>query len=62
MGEIKINLLEVDLTTGENQVVDVTEDAKRYLGGNGLGSSKQAAAQAAAAAALARVRSEGASA
>jgi aldehyde:ferredoxin oxidoreductase len=37
MSEIKINLLEVDLTTKKSKVIDVTEDAKKYLGGCGLG-------------------------
>jgi aldehyde:ferredoxin oxidoreductase len=37
MAEIKFNLLEVDLTTGKSQVVDVTEDVNKYLGGNSLG-------------------------
>jgi aldehyde:ferredoxin oxidoreductase len=36
MAEIKFNLLEVDLTLGISQVVDVTEDVKKYLGGRGL--------------------------
>jgi aldehyde:ferredoxin oxidoreductase len=36
MAEIKHSLLEVDLTKGTSQVVDVTEDAKKYLGGRGL--------------------------
>ena len=37
MAEIKFKLLEVDLTTGASRVLDVTEDVKTYLGGNGLG-------------------------
>ncbi|MBI2979603.1 MAG: hypothetical protein HYY41_02080 [Chloroflexi bacterium] len=36
MAEIKMNLLEVDLTKGTHQVVDVTEDIKKYLGARGL--------------------------
>jgi aldehyde:ferredoxin oxidoreductase len=36
MSETQIRLLEVDLTTGQNRVLDVTEDARQYLGGNGL--------------------------
>lgn len=32
-----MNLLEVDLTTGESRVIDVTEDVKLYLGARGLG-------------------------
>jgi len=36
MSEIQIRLLEVDLGTGQNRVLDVTEDARQYLGGNGL--------------------------
>jgi aldehyde:ferredoxin oxidoreductase len=38
MSGIRIRLLEVDLTTGQNRVLDVTGDARRYLGGNGLAS------------------------
>ncbi|MCL2669827.1 MAG: aldehyde ferredoxin oxidoreductase, partial [Syntrophaceae bacterium] len=30
-------LLEVNLSTGQKKVVDVTEDIRRYLGGRGLG-------------------------
>ncbi|MBI4285232.1 MAG: hypothetical protein HY670_04960 [Chloroflexi bacterium] len=37
MSEIKINLLEVDLTNRTSRVLDVTEDVKRYLGGKGIG-------------------------
>ena len=37
MSETRFNLLEIDLTTGEKAVVDVTEDVRRYLGGRGLG-------------------------
>jgi aldehyde:ferredoxin oxidoreductase len=36
MAEIKFNMLEVDLTKGTSQVVDVTEDVKKYLGARGL--------------------------
>lgn len=36
MVEIKMNLLEVDLTNGTHRVIDVTEDVKNYLGGRGL--------------------------
>ena len=36
MDYIRINLLEVNLTTGTSRVIEVTEDVKRYLGGNGL--------------------------
>ena len=38
MAEIQINLLEVDLTTETSRVVDVTEHARKYIGGRGLGS------------------------
>ena len=31
-----MNLLDVDLTTGESRVLDVTDDVKRYLGARGL--------------------------
>ncbi len=37
MEEIRFNLLEVNLSTGDSRVLDVTEDVKTYLGGNGLG-------------------------
>lgn len=37
MAEAKFKLLEVDLTHGKTNVVDVTEDMRRYLGGRGLG-------------------------
>ncbi len=36
MAEVRINMLEVDLTAGTSQVVDVTEDVKKYLGARGL--------------------------
>jgi len=37
MAEIKINLLEVDLTAGKSRVIDVSADCKKYLGARGLG-------------------------
>ena len=37
MKETKFNLLEIDLTTGEKRVVDMTKDMRKYLGGRGLG-------------------------
>src|SRR5512144_2973661 len=37
MKEKKFNLLEIDLTTGEKNLVDVTRDMKKYIGGRGLG-------------------------
>ena len=37
MNNIKFNLLEVNLSTGEYQVLDVTESVETYFGGNGLG-------------------------
>ena len=36
MPEIKMSMLEVDLTARESRVVDVTEDVKIYLGARGL--------------------------
>ncbi len=36
MAEINISMLEVDLTKGTSQVVDVTEEVKKYLGARGL--------------------------
>jgi aldehyde:ferredoxin oxidoreductase len=36
MTEVKFNMLEVDLTKATSQVVDVTEDVKKYLGARGL--------------------------
>ncbi len=36
MAEIKMSMLEVDLTTRKSRVVDVTEDVKLYLGARGL--------------------------
>ncbi|MFH1487545.1 MAG: aldehyde ferredoxin oxidoreductase N-terminal domain-containing protein [Pseudomonadota bacterium] len=36
MTEIKMSLLEVDLTTKESRVVDVTEEVRLYLGARGL--------------------------
>ena len=38
MADIRFNLLEVDLKTKESRVIDVTDDVRLYLGGNGLGS------------------------
>lgn len=35
--EMRFNLLEINLTTGIHQVIDVTEDVRKYLGGRGLG-------------------------
>ncbi|MFB3886373.1 MAG: aldehyde ferredoxin oxidoreductase N-terminal domain-containing protein [Thermodesulfobacteriota bacterium] len=37
MKETRFKLLEIDLTAGEKQVVDLTEDVRKYLGGRGLG-------------------------
>jgi len=37
MSDYAVKLLEVDLGTGETRTIDVTPDARRYLGGNGLG-------------------------
>jgi len=37
MTETKFNLLEINLTTKKSQVVDVTEDVKKFIGGRGLG-------------------------
>jgi aldehyde:ferredoxin oxidoreductase len=36
MSEIPMGLLEVDLTTRESRVIDVTKDVRMYLGGRGL--------------------------
>ncbi len=36
MAEIKIKMLEVDLTAGTSRTVDVGEDVKKYLGARGL--------------------------
>jgi aldehyde:ferredoxin oxidoreductase len=36
MPEMKINMLEVDLTNKKSKVVDVTEDCKKYIGARGL--------------------------
>ena len=36
MPEIKMTLLEVDLTTETSKTIDVTDDVKKYLGGRGL--------------------------
>ena len=37
MDEFVVSLLEVDLSTGKSRKLDVTGDAKQYLGGNGIG-------------------------
>ena len=37
MAEFNASMLEVNLGTGQSQKVDVSEDARKYLGGNGLG-------------------------
>lgn len=37
MNEMKYNLLEINLTTGEKQIHDVSPDMRKYLGGRGLG-------------------------
>lgn len=37
MAETKFRLLEIDLTTQEKKVVDMTEDVRQYVGGRGLG-------------------------
>jgi aldehyde:ferredoxin oxidoreductase len=34
---MKFRMLEVNLSTGEKKVVDVTEDIRNYLGGRGFG-------------------------
>ncbi|OGP54242.1 MAG: hypothetical protein A2162_08885 [Deltaproteobacteria bacterium RBG_13_52_11b] len=34
---MKFNLLEINLSTGEKKVVDVTQDIRQYLGGRGYG-------------------------
>jgi len=36
MSDIRMHLLEVDLTTGKSRVIDVTEDVRLYLGARGL--------------------------
>ena len=36
MAEIKFNLLVVDLTNKTSEVVDVSEDVKKYYGARGL--------------------------
>ena len=36
MSEIPMRLLEVDLTSRESRVIDVTKDVRMYLGGRGL--------------------------
>ena len=37
MSETKFNLLEIDLSTGEKQVTEVTREMRAYCGGRGLG-------------------------
>jgi aldehyde:ferredoxin oxidoreductase len=37
MTSMKYNLLEINLTTGEKQVHDVTSEMRKYIGGRGLG-------------------------
>jgi aldehyde:ferredoxin oxidoreductase len=37
MAEPKFNLLEVDLTTGKINTVDMTDEVRQYVGGRGLG-------------------------
>ena len=37
MTGINFKLLEVDLDTGKNRVLDVTDDVGKFLGGSGLG-------------------------
>lgn len=37
MAEMKFHLLEVDLSRGKTDVLDVTEEVRKYLGGRGLG-------------------------
>jgi aldehyde:ferredoxin oxidoreductase len=34
---MKFNLLEIDLSSGEKKIVDVTEEVRQYVGGRGLG-------------------------
>ena len=38
MPEIEIKMLEVNLTNEKSKVVDITGDAKKHIGGSGLGS------------------------
>ncbi len=38
---MKFNLLEINLTTGEKKVVDVSQDIRKYLGGRGYGAKLQ---------------------
>jgi aldehyde:ferredoxin oxidoreductase len=38
MSDYRVKLLEVDLTTRTSKVHDVTDNARLFLGGNGLGS------------------------
>lgn len=37
MTEMKYNLLELNLTTGEKQVCDVTSEIRKFMGGRGMG-------------------------
>lgn len=37
MADFRVSLLEVDLDTGSSRTIDVSEEARSYLGGNGLG-------------------------
>ena len=37
VNEMKFNLLEIDLSSGEKKIVDVTDDVRQYVGGRGLG-------------------------
>ena len=37
MSEIKFNMLEINLSTGEKKLVDVTADMRQFTGGRGLG-------------------------
>jgi aldehyde:ferredoxin oxidoreductase len=37
VNEMKFNLLEIDLSSGEKKIVDLTDDVRQYVGGRGLG-------------------------
>src|SRR4030067_1489741 len=37
MADMKYQLLEIDLTTGEKQVHDVSSEMRKFLGGRGMG-------------------------
>ncbi len=37
MSETRFNMLEVNLSTGEKKIVDITEDMRKFTGGRGLG-------------------------